>query len=598
MPQDYYLEGIKRDPGDIRCNTSMARLCLKNGEFERCVNYCDIAIKRLTSRNQHPTDTEAFYLKGLALAYLGKNKDAYDVLYKAAWNYTHRSAAYFELACLDCKNGDFVAALEKLDESIQLNAGHTKAQNLKTAILRRLDKKAAEQSAQTNVRDDLLDLFAKIEYSHFAGNREDIEPFAVKAENLLDVACDYMKAGFIEDALYTLDFYQGEYPLVEYYKAYCKKDPALIQKAESMDTGFCFPSRLEDIEVLAYAVNQNEKAVNACYYLGSLYYDRFRYEDAANIWEEGCKRDNTHGKIWRNLSLYYFDKANQPEKAKACMENALKFKSDDPRLLLEYQQLLKNMNFSVEDRLAVYEKYPELLAQRDDCYLDRLTLISQTGDYETAIQTARAKRFHIYEGGEGKLTKQHAWMHVLYGNRLAADGDDAAAEKAYADGVNMPKSYGEAKTFFNQEAHIFYFLGRLYEKQEKSEDAVKAYKEAAVYKAAVSEISLFRALALQKLSLFEESKAVIEEMLTEADNKIKNKDLRSYYGVGSPSPMPFENDIEKNNLLDGYILRAFALLESDRSASEEAARAAQAISPYDFRLYTYHQIQKTLDSLR
>ena len=33
--------------------------------------------------------------------------------------------------------------------------------------------------------------------------------------------------------------------------------------------------------------------------------------------------------------------------------------------------------------------------------------------YEEAIQMAAVKRFHIYEGGEGKLTKQHAWMHVL-----------------------------------------------------------------------------------------------------------------------------------------------------------------------------------------
>ena len=80
-PEAYYLEGIKRDAGDIRCNTSMARLCLKNGESHKCVEYCDVAIKRFTMRNEHLTDTEAFYLKGLALEYLGKNKEAYDILY-------------------------------------------------------------------------------------------------------------------------------------------------------------------------------------------------------------------------------------------------------------------------------------------------------------------------------------------------------------------------------------------------------------------------------------------------------------------------------------------------------------------------------------
>ena len=595
-PQDYYLEGIGRDSGDIRCNTSMARLCLKNGEFLKCISYCDVAIKRLTSRNEHPTDTEAFYFKGLALTYLGKYKEAYDILYKAAWNYPHRGAAMFELACLDIKNHDYETALQKLEESISLNKGHTKAQNLKTAVLRRLNNGMAKAQAEINVKEDLLDLFSKIEYSYFADNGEDIEQFNAKAENVLDVACDYIKAGLFEDALYALNIYNGEYPLIEYYKAYCmamagENAAAFIAKAEALDTGYCFPSRLEDIAVLQYAINSEKNAANACYYLGALYYDRFRYDEAAEIWNEGIKRNDKHGKIWRNLALYYFDKAGDAPKAKACLENALRFKPDDPRLLLEYQQLLKNMNYTPEQRLFVYEKYPDLLAERDDCYLDKLTLLSQIGDFEKAIKMAKIKRFHIYEGGEGKLTKQHAWMHVLYGNRLVCEGDKEKAEKIYMDGVNIPKSYGEAKTFFNQEAHIYYFLGCLYEQQEENAKAETAYKSAAVYKAAVSEISLFRALALKKLGRAEEAQRVLDEMLSVAENFIVNKDLRSYFGVGSPSPMPFEYDIEKNNMVDGNVLKAFALLGLDeREKAAAAINKARELSPYDFRIYIFDSL--------
>ncbi|MBO5199846.1 MAG: DUF5107 domain-containing protein [Clostridia bacterium] len=589
-PEAYYLEGIKRDAGDIRCNTSMARLCLKNGESKKCVDYCDVAIKRLTSRNEHPTDTEAFYLKGLALTYLGEEKAAYDILYKAAWNYTHRSAAMFELACLDVKQGDYTAALLKLEESLGLNYGHTKAVNLKTAILRRMDMAAAEKNARASAADDLLDLFALIELSHFEDATDKIAQFAAKAENILDVATDYMKAGLYEDALYALNFYEGEYPLVEYYKAYLLNDAAYIKKAEAMDTGYCFPSRLEDIAVLRWAIDTNLAAENACYYLGSLYYDRFRYDEAAEIWEEGTRRGGKQGKIWRNLALYYFDKAGKPQKAKECLEKALLYK-DDPRLLLEYQQLLKNMNYSPEERLAVYDKYPHLLAQRDDCYLDRLTLVSQTGRFEEAIELARVKRFHIYEGGEGKLTKQHAWMHVLYGKELLEAENYAKAEKILLDGVNMPKSYGEAKTFFNQEAHIFYYLGILAEKQGNTAEAQKAFTQAAIYKAAVSEISLFRALALKKLGKDDEAEAVLDEMLAVAENFIKNCDLRTYYGVGSPSPMPFEYDIEKNNLTDGNVLKAFALLgKGEVEKAKATADIARGLNPYDFRLFTFDRL--------
>ena len=596
-PDNYYMEGIKRDAGDIRCNTSMGRLALKNGEFEKCVAFCNVAIKRLTSRNQHPTDTEAFYLKGLALTYLGKDDEAYDTLYRAAWNYAHRSAALFELACLDCKKGDLPSALEKLEESIGLNKGHTKAQNLKAAILRHLGCSCGKTLAAENAKDDLLDLFALVENAHYVDNSEALSQFRLKAENLIDVAIDYMKAGLFEDALYALDLADASYPMVSYYRAYClgklgkcHKDALLA--ASSRPTGYCFPSRLEDILVLQYAAENDPTGANTFYYLGCLFYDKFRYEDAARAWESCVAADPAHGKAWRNLSLYYFDKAKDAAKARICMEKALEFKGDDPRLLLEYEQLLKNMNCTVEERLAVYEKYPELLKERDDCYLDKLTLICQTGDFKTAIEMAAKKRFHIYEGGEGKLTKQHAWMHTLYGKELTEAGRYEEAEQIYHNGVNMPKSYGEAKTFFNQEAHIFYYLAKLYAKMGKSEQEKEAYEQAAIYKAAVSELSLFRALALKELGKETEANEVLDEMLRVAENFIVNKDLRTYYGVGSPSPMPFEYDIEKNNLRDGHILRAFALLGYGKTEEAEASmEVAKTLDPNDFRIFAFNRVK-------
>jgi len=596
-PEDYYLEGLRRDAGDIRCNTSMARLCLKNGRFEACVDYCDTAIKRLTSRNQHPTDTEAFYLKGLALVYLGREAEAYDILYRAAWNYVHRSAAMFELACLDCKNGNYVDALEKLEESIGLNKGHTAAQNLKAVILRHLGNPRAHELAKANAEDDLLDLFALVEYANYADNSEALAQFCEKPENLIDVAIAYMKAGFYADAKKALSLSKYAYPMISYHAAYCSAKmgedaSAEIMHAESLDTGYCFPNRLEDISALEFAIQTVSTCANAHYYLGCLYYDRFCYREAAENWEACVALAPDHGKAWRNLALYYFDKAGAPEKARTALENALTYKRDDPRLLLEYAQLLKNTNCTLQERLDAYEKYPDLLAQRDDCYLDKLTLISQTGDYEKAIELARVKRFHIYEGGEGKLTKQHAWMHVLYGNALVKQGNLEKAEQIYKNGANMPKSYGEAKTFFNQEAHIYYFLGKLYEKQGKQEQMRKAFEEAAIYKAAVSELSMFRAKALFELGEDDEAKAVLDEMLASAENLIANKDRRTYYGVGSPSPMPFEYDIEKNNLTDGHILKAFALLGyGDRDGAEAAISIARALNPYHFSIYAFDEVK-------
>ena len=55
--------------------------------------------------------------------------------------------------------------------------------------------------------------------------------------------------------------------------------------------------------------------------------------------------------------------------------------------------------------------------------------------------------------------------------------------------------------------------------------------------------------------------------------------------------MPFELDIERQNLTDGNILKAYALLGFGKIDEANAAieKAAEK-EPYDFRIYAYRQI--------
>ena len=591
--KDYYLEGLRRDPSDSRCNTALSRLALRDGEYEKCVEYADVAIKRLTLRNMHPTDTEALYNKGIALKYLGKLDEAYDTLWLAAWNYNHRSAAYFALAEIDCIRGDYAAALEKIDISLGLNAGHTKARNLRAAILRIGDLKSARAAAEENAKFDMLDLFAQCELNFHKNNENVISAFAAKPENVLTVLADYMDAGLYESALSVAELFgDTESPMIGYYKAYCKAQLGEafadeLAEAKALNTPYCFPYTQWDMLVLEWAI-QADKCANANYYLGCIYYDRKRYEDACAAWEKSVAIEESNGAAWRNLSLYYFDKAGDADKAKTAMEKALVYKREDPRVLFEYQQLLKNMNYTPAERLEVYERYADLLALRDDCYLDKVFLTTQIGDFKGAIDLAAIKRFHIYEGGEGKLTKLHAWMHVLYGAQLLDCGKADEAAAVLENGVNMPKSYGEAKTFFNQEAHIYYNIGLIAENAGDSEAAKKAFEKAAEYKAAVSPISLWRALALFKLGDETEARRVLDEMISVADNKLANRDMRTYYGVGSPSPMPFEYNIIKQNTCEGSMLKAFARLGYGKLAeAEETVSAVRELDPYNFDLFVF-----------
>ena len=600
-PRDYYREALRRDAGDIRCNTAMARLALRDGLFEDCVSFCDKALERLLSRNQHPADTKSLYLKGVALQYLGRYDEAYDALYRAAWNGAYAAAAYYQLAVIDARRGEYRTALEHLDEALVRDSRSGRALNLKSAVHRALaDCAAAESIARRQASRDPLDLWARAELSCFEDNADKIRAmFGGKPENYLDAVCAYMEAGFYEDALRLIELAQSDYPLIAYYRAYILRllgrgEESLAALSSAAQNGtMCFPARLEDIAVLRDAIARNGADANACYDLGNLFYDRFRYDEAVALWEEAIRRNPGHAGTLRNLALAYFSRRGDAASARVCMEKALALRHD-PRLLFEYQQLLKAMNISVQERLDVYDRYADLLAVRDDCWLDRIVLLSQQGRYEEAIRAAQGRRFHIYEGGEGKLTKQHAWMHVLYGNELAAAGRAEDAERIYLAGADLPKSYGEAKTWFNQEAHIYFYLGRLLERQNRAEEARRAYEEAAVPKAIVSELSLFRALALRSLTRFSEAERVLDEMLDAGADMIKNSDRRAYYGVGAPTPMPFEDDIVKSNTVTGHILRGYALLGLGRRGEAQGEiDAAARISPEDFRLYAFKQIRDT-----
>jgi tetratricopeptide (TPR) repeat protein len=179
-------------------------------------------------------------------------------------------------------------------------------------------------------------------------------------------------------------------------------------------------------------------------------------------------------------------------------------------------------------------------------------------------------------------------MHVLYGAELLDLGKIDEASAVLENGVNMPKSYGEAKTFFNQEAHIYYNIGLIREQSGDAQGAKAAFEKAAEYKAAVSPISLWRALALFKLGDDTEARRVLDEMISVADNKLDNRDMRTYYGVGSPSPMPFEYDIIKQNTCEGSVLKAFGLLGYGRiDEAEETVKAVRERDPYNFDLYVF-----------
>ena len=100
LPDPYYLEALKRDPGDMRVNNAYGLLLMRRGNFEAAVPYFEASIKRATMMTPNPYNSEAMYNLGVCLLYLGRDDEAYDRFYKACWSNEMQEMGFYYLAAI------------------------------------------------------------------------------------------------------------------------------------------------------------------------------------------------------------------------------------------------------------------------------------------------------------------------------------------------------------------------------------------------------------------------------------------------------------------------------------------------------------------
>ena len=135
--EDYYLEGLRRDPFDIRLNNGYGRVLYRKGLFDEAEKRFRSAIERMTMLNPNPYDCEPYYNLGLALKMQRRYKEAYDAFYKSIWDGKMQDKGYYQLACVSAKMNDFDHALEFVDQALIRGSHNMRARTLKCALLRK-----------------------------------------------------------------------------------------------------------------------------------------------------------------------------------------------------------------------------------------------------------------------------------------------------------------------------------------------------------------------------------------------------------------------------------------------------------------------------
>jgi tetratricopeptide (TPR) repeat protein len=506
-PEPYWEEALRRDPDDTRVNTALGINYFKKARFADAEQLFRKAIARLTYNYTTPKDAEPIYYLGLTLKAQGKFDEAYKDFYLATWNLQWRAAGYYGVAEIAATRGDYAAALDFLDRSIDHNALNIRALNLKAAMLRHLGRseEALQVLATAHHEADPLDVRSMAE-SWLASKSAATAKALGAAMNehpatATETAAEYLNAGLWQDGT---DVLLGSVeaatdknriqPLVYYYLGYFAERLGQPQKAleyyalaAQMPSEYVFAFQYEVIDVLHHAMAANPKDAHAPYYLGNLLFD-WQPGEAVRLWEASAAIDPSNPIVHRNLAIAYaYGKpVASVDKAIAQLETAVSLTPMYARHFAELDELYESAGVAPEKRLALFEKNQQVVAQQDDSMAREIGLLVSVGKYDQAIKELSGREFAVWEGGHLSVVDNWVDAHIGRGRTYLTAKPNKEALADFKTALQIPSNLPSEDFDTTREPEVNYWIGSAYRAMGDSANAKVYWQKSATPEGALA----------------------------------------------------------------------------------------------------------------
>ena len=532
-PMPYYEEALKRDPDNSKVNTQLGILAIKDNNWEQAEKYLRTATARVKANYTRPKDCESLYYLGIVLRESGKFDEAYDLLYQSSWDYSWHTAAYYQLAEIDCIRGDYEVALDHVDRSLGTNKDNIKALNLKGLILRKMGATADAQVWFENILEktkiNYMAMNELIAMNIAKGNKAKAESDLKKLSKwmrddiqaYLEFSTEYIATGSYTEALEVLaraETKGNTYPMLYYYLGYLNeilgaKDKALAyyRKANTMPSDYCFPFRTEEIVILNHAMAMDVNGAKAPYYLGNLYYEH-QPRLAMQFWEKSAKLDPNFYIVHRNLGLAYNEIESDYRKALASMMKAMDIYKGDPRLLFEVDGLNELNKVSPKDKYDFLMKNYATSTKRYETLLRLITRAVEYGKYDEALNALNTN--NLYET-EGSREIQNAYLNS-YALRALAAIDRKDYNAAMKD-IDVALAYPIGLYGRGRYAQLYYLKGLVDELSGNAGKARESYDKAIqveIERSDDRDSEYYRGLAMIKTGKPDDAKALFERIIS------------------------------------------------------------------------------------
>ena len=528
----YFQEALRRDPGDIRSNTSLGEMELKNGNYDSALEHFNRSIKR------DETFFKAWYYKGLTQIRLGDLRDAEKCLNRASYSQEWYAIAHFELAQLTASQNRLNRALEHINNSIGSNGFNSQAHAVKALISLRLGKsEEALEVIRENQLTDPLDLFSKhlqvaasaasgVANSNLEALQEEfLDLTRADSDNHIDIAIRYARCGNYADAIHVLELLAGEFekvtasPLVYYYEAYyhslmgqSDKALTLLKKASGTDPKYCFPYRHETFPVLEWTLSENPDDALAHYFLGFLLKKSTRLREAVAHWERSVVLDPLNVVAQRNLGQVYSEQGDL-HKAQHAYQAAIKANPSAGQAIVELGLINKDLEMPYNEQIGLFEDHMDIVSEYNEAVSQLIELYVVTGRNSDALKLLNSTHFNSWEGKYG-IHQLWVQSNIKQGDSEFEKGNVEKALWYYQQSLLYPEHLEVAEQPKTIHARKKYKIGMALEALGKKEEAREYYEIVVADKVADGNAyQYYRARALEALKEKQAAKSIYEQML-------------------------------------------------------------------------------------
>ncbi|EJF30208.1 MULTISPECIES: DUF5107 domain-containing protein [Enterobacteriaceae] len=481
---DYYRRALDIDPLDSRCNVALGTLEFNRGNWRKAKEHADAALQRAHRLNKNPQNGDASQLLGSAKERLGDYDGAFDAYYKASWSGNCRDAAFYALARLAMRKGETARALALVSQSLQFNASNNLAMGLKALALSQQGEKA---TALAWIEQQLAvwPLSYALHYARWAitqseGDKQKLRQVTGQRGTNASVLAGWLMSFGAEHAareLLTVLNAQETMPLL--WQASLESDPQrqqnyLVQAREQFTARVRFPNTLDEVQMLMRLPQDGF----AQYLLGCFWYSKRRYAEALTCWAFCAEQMPEFASVQRVLAIHAWNKEQDVQRAETLLQRAVDLEPDNARFLFELDFLLKLNGRAPEERLTRLEVKRDVALKRDDLTAELLSLWNQHGKQEAAAKVLAERKFHPWEGGEGKVTGQY----IISQQRLAlasmSAGHYGQAEELLQQALSYPENLGEGRLVGQTDNDIWYLLGCCAQLLQRHERAKSYFQQA------------------------------------------------------------------------------------------------------------------------